>query len=141
MDLLFDLFWPAVWFLLSCLVVLAIVLPDIGRLMLSLTIGLPLILIYRVFTGDRAMPPKDRIIALVLCLCLASPVMANPFHRAMVARSGIQPNRVGSYEGVGMSTRSYEAARNNACYWGQRVPVSIQYSKQGNRYYAVVRYR
>lgn len=62
-------------------------------------------------------------------------------HQRLVAQSGIRPRQVGTHEGVGMSTRSYIDARNNACYWGKRTPVSIQYSKQGNRYYAVVRYR
>ena len=62
-------------------------------------------------------------------------------HNALVAQSGISPRQVGSYEGVGMSTRGYEAAKQNACYWGQRTPVSIQYSKRGDKYYAVVRYR
>lgn len=62
-------------------------------------------------------------------------------HRRLVAESGITPRQVGTHEGVGMSTRSYIDARNNACYWGKRTPVSIQYSKKGNRYYAVVRYR
>lgn len=86
----------------------------------------------------------------VLCLAIAfggcSPAFAvGPLrrmgHQAMVAQSGIAPRQVGRYEGVGMSTSGYEAAKRNACYWGQRTPVSIQYSKQGNRYYAVVRYK
>jgi len=79
-----------------------------------------------------------RIIALVVFL--ASPAMAGG-HQRLVRQSGITPRQVGSAEGVGMSTRSYIDARNNACYWGRKIPVSIQYSKQGNRYYAVVRYR
>jgi hypothetical protein len=62
-------------------------------------------------------------------------------HQRLVRASGITPRQVGTHEGVGMSTRSYTDARNNACFWGKRTPVSIQYSKQGNRYYAVVRYR
>lgn len=62
-------------------------------------------------------------------------------HKALVRESGIKPRQVGSAEGVGVSTRGYEAAKRNACYWGQRTPVSIQYSKRGGNYYAVVRYR
>jgi hypothetical protein len=61
-------------------------------------------------------------------------------HNGLVAASGIRPNQVGTHEGVGMSSR-YEDARNNACYWGKRTPVSIQYSRSGGLYYAVVRYR
>lgn len=62
-------------------------------------------------------------------------------HQRLVHASGITPRQVGSAEGVGMSTRGYEAAKRNACYWGKRTPVSIQYSKRGAYYYAVVRYR
>lgn len=61
-------------------------------------------------------------------------------HAGLVAQSGITPNRVGSHEGVGMSSVSYEDARNNACFWGKRQHVSVQYSKRGNMFYAVVRY-
>lgn len=61
-------------------------------------------------------------------------------HSALVSQSGIRPHQMGTHEGVGVSSVSYEAARNKACYWGQRTPVSIQYSKQGSMYYAVVRY-
>lgn len=89
-----------------------------------------------------------RVACLVLVFgfaVLESANAAGPFrrigHNALVAQSGITPRQVGRYEGVGMSTRGYEAARNNACYWGQKTPVSIQYSKRGDRYYAVVRYR
>lgn len=90
---------------------------------------------------------------IIRCLCLAivlggcTPIAfaAGPFraigHKALVAQSGIRPHQIGTHEGVGMSTRGYAAAVQNACYWGQRQPVSIQYSRQGNRYYAVVRYR
>lgn len=87
-----------------------------------------------------------KLIVVVAMLGGCSPAFAvGPLrrmgHQAMVAQSGITPKQVGSYEGVGMSTQGYEAAKRNACYWGQRTPVSIQYSKQGNRYYAVVRYK
>lgn len=92
------------------------------------------------------MNPTKPILAIALCLLLCSPSFAaGPFrrmgHNAMVAASGIRPNQVGRYEGVGMSTRGFIEARNNACYWGQKTPVSVQYNKVGNRYYAVVRYR
>ena len=90
--------------------------------------------------------PLIRILCLAIAMGGCSPAFAvGPLrrmgHKALVAQSGITPRQVGRYEGVGMSTRGYEAARNNACYWGQRTPVSIQYSKQGNRFYAVVRYK
>lgn len=62
-------------------------------------------------------------------------------HQRLVRASGITPRQVGTHEGVGMSTRSYADAVQHACYWGQRVPVSIQYSYRNGRYYAVVRYR
>lgn len=82
-----------------------------------------------------------RIIAILMAAaCLSSPVMAGG-HQRLVRQSGITPRQVGTHEGVGMSTRSYADAVQHACYWGKRVPVSIQYSKQGNRYYAVVRYQ
>jgi len=82
---------------------------------------------------------------LVLLLCSQSVDAIGPFRRAahngLVAQSGIRPARVGSYEGVGMSTRSADAAIRAACYWGQRTPVSIQTSFRKGRYYAVVRYK
>lgn len=88
---------------------------------------------------------KLLVLAIVIGCCAPAVEAAGPLrrlgHNALVAQSGIKPRQVGSYEGVGMSTRGYEAARNNACYWGQRTPVSIQYNKVGNRYYAVVRYK
>lgn len=132
-----------------CLSIRNVFIMEMLILMVVLFFAWPFILVYRLFTGDRAMPPKDRIICMtamiVLCgCCLAE---AGPFrrsgigHNALVAQSGITPRQVGTHEGVGMSTRSYIDARNNACYWGKRTPVSIQYSKKGNRYYAVVRYR
>jgi len=62
-------------------------------------------------------------------------------HNGMVAKSGITPARVGSYEGVGVSSVSYEDARNRACYWGQRTALSVQYNYRNGRYYAVVRYQ
>lgn len=62
-------------------------------------------------------------------------------HNGMVRASGIRPVQVGTHEGVGMSSRSYEDARNNACFWGQRQALSVQYSKRGGIFYAVVRYR
>jgi len=144
MDLIFDLFWPFVSFLGIVFVVALIVLPDMGRLMLGLLCALPLIIPYRLITGDKAMPPKDRIICfMVLVFCgFANSAQAGRWsHNALVRESGIRPRQVGSYEGVGMSTRGYEAAKQNACYWGKRVPVSIQYSKRGPYYYAVVRYQ
>ena len=96
-----------------------------------------------------AMSRGWKILCLVLFVILAfgglEAQARGPFarlgHAGMVAASGIRPANVGSYEGVGRSTRSFEAARNVACYWGQRQPVSIQYSKRGAFYYAVVRYR
>ncbi len=82
---------------------------------------------------------------LLVALC-ASDAFAGPFrrvsaHNRLVAQAGITPASVGRYEGVGMSSSSHADAVRNACYWGQKTPVSIQYSKQGNRYYAVVRYQ
>ena len=109
-------------------------------LMTLLVIFYPFIFIWRLVTGDKYMPPRDRIIALGLVLFLSSFASAGS-HQRLVAQSGIRPNQVGRYEGVGMSTRSYTDARNNACYWGRKTPISIQYSKRGNRYYAVVRYK
>jgi len=61
-------------------------------------------------------------------------------HSALVARSGIVPHSVGSHEGVGVSSVSFLDARNRACYWGKRTPVSVQYSQRGGLFYAVVRY-
>lgn len=83
------------------------------------------------------------LVALVAAIpdcCLAGP------HQRLVRQSGITPRKVGTHEGVGMSTRSHIDARNNACYWGQRTPVSVQYSTRYSKrgqplYYAVVRYR
>lgn len=80
------------------------------------------------------------LMLIVLCLMPGGFCQAGA-HERLVAQSGIKPRQVGRYEGVGMSTRSYIDARNRACYWGRKVPVSIQYSKRGNKYYAVVRYR
>jgi len=82
-----------------------------------------------------------RTLALVLVLLCATTSFGGWGHNAMVRASGIRPKQVGTHEGVGMSTRGYTAARNNACYWGKRQALSVQYSKVGNRYYAVVRYR
>ncbi len=62
-------------------------------------------------------------------------------HGGMVASSGIRPNQVGTHEGVGMSSRSFEDARNRACFWGQRQAISVQYLHRGSMFYAVVRYR
>lgn len=62
-------------------------------------------------------------------------------HGGMVAFSGIRPVQVGTHDGVGMSTRSFEDARNRACYWGKREALTVQYSKRGSMFYAVVRYR
>ncbi len=61
-------------------------------------------------------------------------------HNALVARSGIQPNQIGTHEGVGMSSRSHQDALQNACYYGKRPIASVQYSTRGGMYYAVVRY-
>lgn len=62
-------------------------------------------------------------------------------HDALVSQSGIRPVQVGTHEGVGVSSVSYEDARNRACYWGQRTPVSVQYNYRNGMYYAVVRYQ
>lgn len=83
---------------------------------------------------------KQFLTVVTILIALAS-ASYGAGHRAMVRASGIRPLQVGTHEGVGMSSRSFEAARNNACYWGQRVPLSVQYSKRGGLYYAVVRYR
>lgn len=89
-------------------------------------------------------------IAIAVCLLLELTLAPSVYgaggvfsrlHRGMVAASGIRPNQVGTHEGVGMSSRSYEDARNNACYWGKRQALSVQYSKRGNLFYAVVRYQ
>lgn len=61
-------------------------------------------------------------------------------HNARVARSGIQPNQVGTHEGVGMSSRSHQDALQSACYYGKRPIASVQYSTRGGMFYAVVRY-
>lgn len=82
-----------------------------------------------------------RLFVLCVMFLLVEPCCHAGGHQRMVRASGITPRQVGSYEGVGMSTRGYEAAKRNACYWGQRTPVSVQYSKRGQFYYAVVRYR
>ena len=83
----------------------------------------------------------------IVAFCLSVPTQADGGifrrmgHQGMVAQSGITPHRVGTHEGVGMSSRSYNDARNNACFWGQRQALTVQYSKRGGMYYAVVRYR
>ena len=82
-----------------------------------------------------------KLFLLAVCILLANPCCQAGGHQRLVRASGITPRQVGTHEGVGMSTRSYEDAKRNACYWGRKTPVSIQYSKQGSRYYAVVRYR
>jgi hypothetical protein len=79
--------------------------------------------------------------ALSIVPCEAAGWRSRGSHASLVAQSGIRPAQVGSYEGVGVSSVSCEDARNRACYWGQRTPVSVQYSQRGGRYYAVVRYR
>ena len=90
---------------------------------------------------------KQFAIALAVCLCVVPTVRADGgafsrmTHGGMVAQSGIRPHRVGTHEGVGMSTRSAADAIRNACYWGQRQHVSIQTSYRNGRHYAVVRYR
>ena len=61
-------------------------------------------------------------------------------HAGLVSQSGISPHRVGSHEGVGVSSISYEDTRNRACFWGKRQHLSVQYSKRGSMFYAVVRY-
>ena len=87
------------------------------------------------------------VIGLVLAVCFA--VFSTPCeaarwrargHVALVSQSGITPSQVGSYEGVGVSSASFEDARNRACYWGKRAPLSVQYSQRGGMFYAVVRY-
>lgn len=84
---------------------------------------------------------RSNLLAIVVLCLLVSTSHAGWPHNRMVRASGISPKQVGTHEGVGMSTSSFADARNNACYWGQRTPVSIQYNKVGNKYYAVVRYR
>lgn len=91
---------------------------------------------------------KNFVLAIAVCLVLltapvhgAGGIFRRMGHNGMVAASGIRPNQVGTHEGVGMSKRSYEDARNNACYWGKRRAISVQYSKRGNMFYAVVRYQ
>ncbi len=79
-------------------------------------------------------------VAALLCLVMTECCHAGG-HQRLVRASGITPRQVGTAEGVGMSSRSYADAVQNACYWGKRVPVSIQYSYRNGRYYAVVRYR
>lgn len=87
---------------------------------------------------------KRFIITLIICLT-ASSVHAGPGHNRMVRRTGIVPNRIGSYEGVGRSPHSFADAQANACYAGQRTVASVQYSTSVGRggktiYNAVVRY-
>lgn len=84
---------------------------------------------------------------LLAILCLSGcPAFAGPFrrssHEAMVARTGIVPNRVGTHEGVGRSSKSFEHAMSVACYAksGMRV-VSVQKSMAGGMYNVVVRYQ
>ena len=84
---------------------------------------------------------SNLLTTIVLVLCITSTSYAGWGHNALVRASGIRPHHVGTHEGVGMSTHSYSDAVRNACYWGKRIPISIQYSKHGNQYYAVVRYR
>lgn len=88
--------------------------------------------------------------AFILAVCLtlfaqtshgAGGIFSRLSHGGMVRASGIRPNQIGTHEGVGMSSRSYEDARNNACYWGKRQALSVQYSKRGGMFYAVVRYK
>ncbi len=81
------------------------------------------------------------LLVAMLCVTLTECCHAGWGHNRLVRESGITPRQVGTAEGVGMSTRSYADAVQNACYWGKRVPVSIQYSYRNGRYYAVVRYR
>ena len=89
------------------------------------------------------------MVRLVLCLALvlcSSQAFGAWGHRIMVAATGIRPAKVGSYEGVGRSSRSHADAIANACYAGQREAVSVQLSTTRNRrgqvmYNAVVRYR
>jgi hypothetical protein len=84
---------------------------------------------------------RSLVVFLTLMASSCSPCFAGWGHQRMVNQSGITPRKVGTHEGIGMSTRGYEAAKRNACYWGQLTPVSIQYSKRGGIYYALVRYR
>lgn len=82
-----------------------------------------------------------RLFAIAILLAFLPDCCHAGGHQRLVAQSGIKPRQVGSYEGVGMSTRSYQDAIQHACYWGKRTPVSIQTSFRNGRYYAVVRYR
>ena len=94
-------------------------------------LGLALVLSFS--SQSQAAGPFQRLFS-------GNRVVSSGGHNGMVRQSGITPHQVGSHEGVGMSSRSYEDAVRNACYWGKRTPVSIQYNQRGGMYYAVVRY-
>lgn len=48
---------------------------------------------------------------------------------------------VGTYEGIGYSTRSADEAIRSCCYWGARQPVDIGVARGSGGWYAVVGYR
>lgn len=51
-------------------------------------------------------------------------------------------NPNGGFEGIGMSSHSPQAAIQNCCYWGKRIPIDIATGRLNNgMYVAVVRYR
>jgi hypothetical protein len=84
---------------------------------------------------------------LIAIICLSGcPAFAGPFqrfvHNRTVAKTGIVPNQVGQFEGVGRSPHSFEHAQSVACYAnsGMRV-VSVQRSITGGMYNVVVRYQ
>lgn len=92
----------------------------------------------------RSFPVIVCLVALLFVVSVVPCQAAGRFfgisHTALVNKSGIHPNRVGGYEGVGVSSVSFEDARNKACYWGKRNPVSVQYNQRGGMFYVVVRY-
>ena len=61
-------------------------------------------------------------------------------HRGLVAASGISPRKIGSHEGVGVSSRSKEDAIRHACFWGKRTPKLIQYNYRNGLHYVVIQY-
>jgi len=84
---------------------------------------------------SRSLFVKRVAILLVAAGCSlfsCNVVIGCGLHSRLVAKSGIRPHSIGAFEGVGASTRGYAAARSNACYWGKRQALSVQYSKRGH---------
>jgi hypothetical protein len=90
--------------------------------------------------------------AFILAACLTlfaqtSRGAGGILHNRMVRQTGIQPVKIGAYEGVGRSSSSHAAAIASACYAGQKQPIHIQLSETRNRrgqivmYNAVVQYK